>query len=278
MIGSIKGRIFLVGCPRSGTTLLQSMLAAHPQIASFPETHFFGSASRSFRGKLMMRLGITPPEMRLQFADFLRYIGEESLLDRIPERACSIGQYTGYAVAILDDITRRREKVIWLEKSPEHVRYLPFIERYLSGAKIIHLLRNGIDVVASLHIVSNEFPELWRGAFDLDKCIARWNEDVQISLRQKGKKNHILVRYESIVSDPNVELKNICRFIGVEMQEEMLLKYRETAESLIREDEVWKKQVMEPIITNSSDKYRDIFSESQIEYVKKRLLELPADI
>ncbi|NJL55543.1 sulfotransferase [bacterium] len=32
--------LFLVGCPRSGTTLLQSMLASHPQIASFPETKF----------------------------------------------------------------------------------------------------------------------------------------------------------------------------------------------------------------------------------------------
>ena len=37
----IKDRIFIVGCPRSGTTLLQSLLAAHPQIHSFPETHFF---------------------------------------------------------------------------------------------------------------------------------------------------------------------------------------------------------------------------------------------
>ena len=36
-----KQRIFLVGCPRSGTTLLQSLLAAHPDITSFPESHFF---------------------------------------------------------------------------------------------------------------------------------------------------------------------------------------------------------------------------------------------
>jgi hypothetical protein len=35
-----RTRLFLVGCPRSGTTLLQSLLAAHPQIASFPESHF----------------------------------------------------------------------------------------------------------------------------------------------------------------------------------------------------------------------------------------------
>ncbi|MCB1121339.1 MAG: sulfotransferase [Verrucomicrobiae bacterium] len=37
----IEKRIFLVGCPRSGTTLFQRILASHPQIRSFPETHFF---------------------------------------------------------------------------------------------------------------------------------------------------------------------------------------------------------------------------------------------
>ena len=38
---AILSRIFLVGCPRSGTTLTQSLLAAHPMVASFPESHFF---------------------------------------------------------------------------------------------------------------------------------------------------------------------------------------------------------------------------------------------
>ena len=34
-------RIYIVGCPRSGTTLLQSMVAAHPLLTSYPETHFW---------------------------------------------------------------------------------------------------------------------------------------------------------------------------------------------------------------------------------------------
>src|SRR5271167_4804558 len=38
----IAGRLFVVGCPRSGTTLLQSLLAAHPSVHSFPETAVFG--------------------------------------------------------------------------------------------------------------------------------------------------------------------------------------------------------------------------------------------
>ena len=44
----IQKRIFIVGCPRSGTTLLQSLLLKHNEITSFPESHFF---SRTFLGK-----------------------------------------------------------------------------------------------------------------------------------------------------------------------------------------------------------------------------------
>ena len=38
--------IFLVGCPRSGTTLLQSLIAAHPLVTSFSESNFFGASFR----------------------------------------------------------------------------------------------------------------------------------------------------------------------------------------------------------------------------------------
>ena len=37
----VKERVFIVGVPRSGTTLIQSLLASHPQIETFPESHFF---------------------------------------------------------------------------------------------------------------------------------------------------------------------------------------------------------------------------------------------
>ena len=50
MTGTAAGRmprgIFLVGCPRSGTTLLQSLIAAHPLVTSFSESNFFGSSFR----------------------------------------------------------------------------------------------------------------------------------------------------------------------------------------------------------------------------------------
>src|SRR5687768_3975926 len=49
------GRIFVVGCPRSGTTLVQSLLAAHSKIVTFTESHLFDKGFRSLGGLLFVR-------------------------------------------------------------------------------------------------------------------------------------------------------------------------------------------------------------------------------
>ena len=71
----IKERIFLVGCPRSGTTLLQSLLAANSKVLSFPETHFFGHLFYS--RKLLSILGIANWRARLRWVQFLKEIGHQ---------------------------------------------------------------------------------------------------------------------------------------------------------------------------------------------------------
>src|ERR1043166_465784 len=95
---SIERRIFLVGCARSGTTLLQSLLAAHSSIASFPETHFFAAtvgqtgrrrfglrpASHGDRVRFLLsdwrvRLGIPARGSNRRLALFLDEIGRGDL-------------------------------------------------------------------------------------------------------------------------------------------------------------------------------------------------------
>lgn len=67
----IEGRFFIVGFPRSGTTLLQSLLAAHPQIASFPESYFFPNAVEK---KGLRILGISSLKAKENLQKFLNNI------------------------------------------------------------------------------------------------------------------------------------------------------------------------------------------------------------
>lgn len=72
---SVKQRFFLVGCPRSGTTLLQSLLAAHPEIISFPESHFFRHLTPITTWR--KRLGLARPSVRKHLENFYDKIGRE---------------------------------------------------------------------------------------------------------------------------------------------------------------------------------------------------------
>ena len=67
----IEKRVFLVGCPRSGTTLLQSMLHAHPSIYSLPETKFF-HVLIGFDMRATLREA--PPTLDAKLRDLVRYM------------------------------------------------------------------------------------------------------------------------------------------------------------------------------------------------------------
>lgn len=260
--------IFIVGCPRSGTTLLQSVLTSHSAIASFPESKFFlhlvaqpDARSRRFA------LGLVTPRLRPSLEEFLEQVDHPEMKAMLPKLPF-IKLYVKRFQAILDRLTELQGKTLWLEKTPDHLRALAYIERYIPEAKIIHLVRNGADVIASIYDLTQRFPERWGCYYkDLGACIRRWQEDIEISRRYLGRPNHLLVRYEAFVSQPEVEVQRICSFIGVEFESAMLEGYRTTSRSLIRNHEVWKAGTQQPIENANTHKFQTILTSDQQEQV-----------
>jgi len=266
-----KPPVFLVGCPRSGTTLLQSLLAAHPQIASFPESKFFQylvpehEPRRRFFGLVSRRL-----QPRLE-EFFKSEIGRPEMLQYLPQIPL-MSWYTRKFIKILQILTEEQGKSIMLEKTPEHLYHIDYIEKIVPGVRFIHILRNGSDVVASLYEVTRKYPNsLWQGALSLDDCIERWIQAVEISRRHLHKLNHLLIRYEDLVENPPTELEKICGFIGIEFIETMLQDYRGVAKQVTLETEPWKAAVTGEIHKVSSQKFDQMFDEAQQQYIRKRL-------
>ncbi len=117
--------IFVIGSPRSGTTLLRLMLDSHPRISCGEETHFLRD--------LEAIVGRDWQLVRTYGLD------REWWLDRI--RAL----YEDFQTAVLS----RSGKARWAEKDPTYTLHLPFIEELFPDALYVHLLRDGHDVVAS---------------------------------------------------------------------------------------------------------------------------------
>ncbi|HBL15028.1 MAG TPA: sulfotransferase [Cyanobacteria bacterium UBA11162] len=274
----VKQRLFLVGCPRSGTTLLQSLLAAHPQIYSFPESKFFQYLIPTYEPRRLALRIIASRHLRTRLAEFfkdeIRHPEMLKLLPKIP----LMREYTRRFINILDSLTTEQGKSIWLEKTPEHIHYIDYIEKFVPGVKFIHILRNGSDTVASMYEVTRKYPsKYWRQGWSIDTCLERWIDSVEITRQHLHKSNHILVRYERLVENPQSELQNLHKFMDIEFDEKMLQDYRIAAKQVSLEIEPWKAAVSEAIFKAKSQKFYEVFDESQQRYIVERLSKVNLD-
>jgi hypothetical protein len=167
-----------------------------------------------------------------------------------------------------------------VEKSPENLRHIEAIETHVPGAAFIHIVRNGADVVASLHAAANAGWKGFERPMTLDECIQRWTTDLEITRRELGKPNHFLVRYETLVSDPSGALKRVCAFLGLAFDEGMLERRREAARQIILPWEHWKAGVFEPIRNANATKFYDSLGPDEREYVlaKTSGVEIPFEM
>lgn len=257
--------IFLLGCPRSGTTLLQSMLAAHPQIASFRETKFFEYLVPLYEPK-RHALGIASRQLNTRLETYFKdEINHPELIQCLPKVAF-MGHYTHRFFKILRILAKKQGKSILLEKTPHHIYHIDQIERNMPNALFIHLLRNGADVVASLYEVTHKYPKFWGGfSWDIDFCLNQWIEAVNISLSRANKSNHILVNYEKMLEFPQGVLMEICDFIGVDFRENMLVEFAEVAKDLVLDQE--GRSIKNELKTNNPSKFYTIFEERQRMYI-----------
>jgi hypothetical protein len=265
----IQGRFFLVGCARSGTTLLQTLLAGHPRVASFPESHFFPGTihlRRWFR-----KAGLAPWRARSRLLVFLREAGLDEERWRLPRTALFVRQYVKVFLKILDAHARKLGKTHWLEKTPQHLHYIAEIERLVPRARFIHLVRQGADVVASLYEVTHRHPETWGGATDIDACIDRWLGDVAITRRHLGRPAHTMVRYEALVRDPAAVLVRLCDFMGLSYDPAMLDRQADAARQVVLAGEPWKAAAGEAVREAGERKFETLFNEEERRYIEAHL-------
>jgi hypothetical protein len=247
---AIRARVFVVGVPRSGTTLLQSLLAAHSATTSFTESHFF---SRHFSllpllgapvlvrdpaprvAAFLAENGETPPDAAAWFA------GSGGRALRVPPlRPFVTRAASRRLVRVLDELASRRGKPVWIEKTPRHLRYGPFLLRLCGpGTHVVHLIRDGLEAVASLRAASQR----WERPYDLAECVRRWNADVAFSLGRVGAPSHHFVFYEDLTTRPEAVLPPLLSALGLPWEPEVLEGYGDASRGLVTAEESWKSGV-----------------------------------
>lgn len=284
--------IFIVGCPRSGTTLLLSCLGAHPLIKALPETDFLCFLA----GQREDRLNGLPPrglshlfKRRLSDLRIAMGISSQSGIEKVRNRLSGIDPtiaFAGYpasprslkrqigaVVSLLDNIAAGEGKKAWVEKTPVHLFYLDIIQRYISGAKVVHIIRKGTENVASLYDVATRYPERWSYYNTADRCVDRWNRAVSVSVSCHGQANHLVVCYEQLADDTERVLRNVCKFLGLSYDESMLTRRAGVAESVRFDSEKWKAGTGDPI-ARTEGKYTKLFTDDQRRRIESCLLKI----
>lgn len=217
--------VFVLGCPRSGTTLLQLMLHAHPRIALPPETRFVLPA---YEGRLAFG-DLAERDNRAGLARWITGRKEtrfhELGLDagRVAERITDGPPTLGSALGIaLRAYAEEHGKARWGDKRPAYALHVAEILRLFPDAQFVHLVRDGRDCVASLL----RMPWWHRG---FHEAVATWAQVVDTTrtyARELGPDSWYQLRFEDLVADPEGQLRGVCGFLGEEYASGMTEPHR----------------------------------------------------
>jgi hypothetical protein len=216
--------LFVVGCPRSGTTLLQRMLDANPLLAVSNDPHFIPFAPG-------VGAGLDPPVTEELVDWLLRYRTFARLgLDERTVRAAaaSAATYRQLVAALYDAFGRERGKLLAGEKTPRYVRYLPLLHALFPGARVIHIVRDGRDV--ALSTLDWARPDRGPGRFRLWRehplavCALSWHWHVTTGMRDGTRLGDLYseVRYEDLVANPERTLRRLTAGVGLPFADGML--------------------------------------------------------
>ncbi|OAG27006.1 sulfotransferase family protein [Thermodesulfatator autotrophicus] len=237
--------IFIVGTPRSGTTLLAAMLSAHSRLDCGPETHFFCHLTRKIEKEISSRNNW--PEIAVQYITSLKLTGEyiyklfdlsrneiySFLLDKPPSVNSSLEALTQLHALKLN-------KHRWVEKTPNHLLFLPKLRKYYPNAFIIRSLRDFRDSALSM----SKLP--WASKSTIAN-IFRLNEWYYLSEKYLTVYSNLLVLpYERLIYNPENYLGKVCNFINERFELSMIYN-RDEVRHLYSKKEWWKTKVTAPL-------------------------------
>jgi len=249
--------IFIGGASRSGTTLLRVILDSHPRICCGPE----------FR--------ITPVLMSLweQFRE------REEVLEHYQMAGENLrNMYRDLILTLLERLRLQEAKPRLAEKTPDNCLFFQALHEVFPESPIIHVIRDGRDVVASL--LAQKWEDINTGekiahCHEVEEAANLWVRHVKkgMSLRDhpQGRSRYFEVRYEQLIQEPESILRSLFRFIG-ENFDNRVLEFHTFDRNLANEPS--STQVNKPINFSSMGRWRRDLDDQQ----RKIVFEIAGDL
>ncbi len=203
--------VFVVGAPRSGTSLMRRIINSHKAIAMSDETHYFFHFYEPYRTRGMEGWRQAVDSFlaecaRIQPADYRDVNAQLEALAEPDFRLLFELPLSTWASA--------EGKERWGEKTPRHIFYADVLIDFFPGARFILMLRDPRGAVASM----NRFSMI-RGkdsVFHAKRWQDVWTEGYATASKAIPEAQRITIRYEELIADARSVLGGVCEFLGEE--------------------------------------------------------------
>jgi hypothetical protein len=218
-----RAPVFVLGSPRSGTTLLYDMLLSAGGFAVYlAESNVFNLLAPRF-GDLASRENRERMLEAWLGSKLFRASGlqAESVREQVLHDCRNPGDFLRI---VMDQICESQGASRWAENSPEAILYLPLIKQMIPDALIIHIIRDGRDVANSLGQLRYVHPFPWEQRYSVIGCGLYWEWMVQRG-RHFGKAmgvDYAEVFFEQLIEHPQQTLDHIGRFIDQTLDYEII--------------------------------------------------------
>ena len=235
--------IFIVGFPRSGTTLLEQMLDAHPGLQSMDENPFFNRLADTLKRHDSRILGSL---------DVLRQFDVDELRKQ-------------YLLMVSEKIERRWDAQL-VDKNPLNMLWLPFIHRLYPNAKYILAIRHPCDVLLSCYMQNFRASILLTASATLERLAHAYVGVMQVWLKHVDvfQPRVFVSRYEDVVADTAAQTKRLAEFLELDDPSPMLQFDRHARDKGFIGTPSYS-QVIEPVNTKGLNrwvKYRPYFEKA----------------
>jgi len=235
----MDGPIFIIGCGRTGSNLLEQILNNHSKIKLVPEMHFKTFWKKGLTDRLD-KIGDLNNDKNLQKAINHLYSGELigdywSKIDidkrKLYEKfSNSDRSYRALMEIIMKEHAKINGKTHYGAKFPVHFSYLPTLFEWFPNAKAIHMIRDPRAIFAS-ELKKDEKPSfpIKKKKFFYSYGILlyvliqwRWAARSHKRYKKKYQDKYTLCKFENLILEPKNTIKDICKFLEVDFDPEVL--------------------------------------------------------
>jgi hypothetical protein len=203
--------VFVVGVPRSGTTLLRQMLRGIPSLAIPRESHFVPAALDAPTPAAALDIVLSSPKLATWDVD----------PDAVRQRAATAATPAEVVRAAFEAYALEQGRPRWGDKTPGYVLHIDRLANAFPDAVFVHLVRDGREVADSLREQQWGPPDLLLAAYAWRKGVRAGREAGE----RLGPSRYLEVSYEQLAAAPEDALTRVCRFLDEEVALEDMFDY-----------------------------------------------------